>query len=102
MTAQQFRYWGLDIGIWVDRQRHEHIGPTLDQVSDRATDRFEIAPPTFTTMRRYEDQPAALELGFANSSIVQDRSVRFAQQLKRVDYRVSCDGAPFRREALLK
>ena len=53
-------------------------------------------------MRRYEDQPAAVELGFANASIVQDRGVRFAQQFKRVDYRVACDGAPFRREALLK
>ena len=83
----------------MDRQSHYYLRPTLDDIADCATDRFEVAAPALAAVRRHEDQPAAIEVGVFNATAGQNGSVRRTEQLQGVDYGVPSNRASFSSEA---
>src|SRR6201987_3116372 len=99
MAAQQLADWPLNVGVGMDGQSHYYVRPTLDHLADCATDRFEVAAPALASVRRHEDQPAAIEVGFFNATAGQNRSVRRTEQLQGVDYGVPSNRASFSSEA---
>src|SRR5271167_4774351 len=81
----------------MDGQSHYYVRPTLDDLADRATDRFEVVAPALSSVSRHQNQPAALAFGFFNTTSVQDGRVGRTKKLQCVDnsvpsYRASLDG----------
>src|ERR1700674_3338639 len=56
----------------MDGQCHYDVRPTPGNLADRAADRFEVVAPALAAVCRHENQPTAVELGFFNSSSIQD------------------------------
>jgi len=88
VAAQQLADRFLNIGVGMDGQSHYYVRPSLDDLADRATDRFEVAAPALSSVRRHQNQPAVLECGFFNTTSIQDGRVGRTKKLQCVDYRV--------------